>query len=167
MKEITEVEKEIGGIRTTTKYQEMLAVAEEMAHNKIYNKEKMLDVYKYCLPEYSDAVNFPTKDILITAFLIAYKNLLKPYAVLAVNGNEEKYIGRFETFEEAFEFAESIWDENYAGTYYDNIRMPGLMTSMTYIANSRIQISSQKVLSALSTTHPHKGRWACNCPVVK
>lgn len=129
MKEITELEREIGGIRTTQKYQEMLRVAEEMVSSGNYDHNKMVKICEYSAPYLIEVADFDSMtDEGLQSYINCYlaNELGRPYGILTVKGGREKILRRFETFEEAFDFSESAWDMNFDDAYYDSLRIVGI-----------------------------------------
>ena len=109
MKPITNLEKAVGGVRATEEYQRILALAEEMERVGDYSRKKVEEIAHYCLPNMQEAKNwkFDKRDF---EFLFN-KILKKPYVVMGYRGDEKANLASFETFEEAFDYAELRWEE--------------------------------------------------------
>ena len=126
-KPVTEIEKELDGIRITPQYQEILKLVKEIEYDQDYSREKMIQVCKYSgsLPG-KENYDLLSDDLLENMFMHEKENILTPYIISGVEYSFEpdrcEYIGHYETIEEAFKAADIFWDENVRGTLkYDKI----------------------------------------------
>lgn len=136
MKPITNLEKAVGGIRATEEYQRIFAQAEEMERVGDYDREKIKEIARYCLPKASvtDNWNYDRRDF---EFYLN-KVLRKPYLVMVCCNTKDPGVAfesvekAFETFEEAFDYAEEKWDENKESKdkRFDSLKIVSVVNGM-------------------------------------
>lgn len=122
---ITDIERELNGIRTTPEYQEIYKLVEEIEYNQDYSREKMIQVCKYRASLSSkEKYDLLSDDLIEKMYMQDKEDIRTPYIVMAIENSYESDIGNYETIEEAFKVADALWDKNVRNLHkYDMINV--------------------------------------------
>ena len=110
MKEITDLEYRTDAFRTQAVYKGLMADAKKMIETNNYPREKMLEICYFCdTGLFDDKFLFEMSDEELKAeFLLTLQLLENPY-VLWATGEKEVMLDSFETLDECFDAASSLW----------------------------------------------------------
>ena len=110
MKEITDLEYRTDAFRTQAVYKGLMADANKMIETNNYPREKMLEICYFCDTGLSDdKFLFEMSDEELKAeFLLTLQLLENPYVLWATE-EKEVMLDSFETLDECFDAASSLW----------------------------------------------------------
>lgn len=110
MKEITDLEYRTDAFRTQAVYKGLMADAKKMIETNNYPREKMLEICYFCDTGLSDdKFLFEMSDEELKAeFLLTLQLLENPYVLWATE-EKEVMLDSFETLDECFDAASSLW----------------------------------------------------------
>lgn len=111
MKDITDLEYRTHAIRTQAAYRGLMREADKMIESGDFSRKKMLGICWFCHTglSYEKLFEEDTDEELKEEFLaIVEKHLRKPYTLWAT-GKKEEIIDTFETLDECFDAATTLW----------------------------------------------------------